>query len=76
MSADARQVASEPRRITVDNLKSLLDRGMPVQIIDARSDASYQNSDVKIPNAIRISPQDLSPLARLPHDILSVTYCT
>lgn len=49
---------------------------MPVQIIDARSDASYQNSDVKIPNAIRISPQDLSPLARLPHDILSVTYCT
>lgn len=71
-----RQPVSEPRRISVAELKALLEAGAPVEILDVRSEDSYAASDQQIPGSMRIPPQDVDATSNLPHDLLVVTYCT
>ncbi len=71
-----KQFTAEPRRITVGELKSLLDAGADLTILDVRADDAYNASQEKIPGAMRIPPNDIAPAASLPRDRLVVAYCT
>lgn len=67
----------EVQRITVDELKSRLDRGAKIVILDVRSRSSYGSSDVMIKGAVRIPPDELNDRAgELPPGREVVTYCT
>jgi len=67
----------EPARIAIDKLKRMLDHGDQVFIIDTRSHASWEGSDVKIPGAVRLHYHYLEEhLDELPRDRTIVTYCT
>ena len=67
----------EVPRITVEELKSRLDGGAKILILDVRSRSSYASSDVSIKGAVRIAPDELNDRAReLPVDGEVVTYCT
>jgi len=67
----------EPLRISVDEVKKRLDRGEPILFIDTRSPGAWEDSNSKIPGALRIHYADLEQhLAELPHDQITVTYCT
>jgi len=67
----------EPRRIRVADVKKRLERGEPILFIDTRSSHSWEESDVKIPGAVRIHYSELPQrLGELPRDRLIVTYCT
>lgn len=73
----ARQGSPEApvEQITVADLKSKLEAGAPVLIIDVRG-ADYDKSQFKIKTAIRISPAELqSQLKSLRRDVEVVTYC-
>ncbi|MEJ2740311.1 MAG: hypothetical protein P8105_10905 [Dehalococcoidia bacterium] len=39
----------EPSRISVDEVKTLMDRGEPVLLIDTRNPHDWGESDVKLP---------------------------
>lgn len=69
------QVAQDPRRISVGELKALLEAG-DVTILDVRADDSYARSSQTIASAIRVEPHDLSAAANLPKQRLAVTFCT
>jgi hypothetical protein len=74
-SPEARQ--SEVGRITVDELKTKLENGEPVLIIDARSQSTYNWSDKQIKGAVRIDPSYVeSHLKDLPKGKDVVVYCT
>lgn len=67
----------EVKRITVKELKSLLDKNQPVTIVDVRMDYPYEESTTKIKGAIRIAPDEFeSRLKEIPRDKEIVTYCT
>jgi len=67
----------EVRRITVGELKSMIDHGAKIVILDVRSRSSYDSSDVMIKGAMRIPPDELNDRAgELPIGREVVTYCT
>jgi rhodanese-related sulfurtransferase len=67
----------EISRITIEDLKSRLDRGEQIFIIDTRSRAAWSESDVKIPGAVRIHFDDLEKrINEIPSGRTIVTYCT
>ena len=67
----------EPSRISVDEVKTLMDRGEPVLLIDTRNPHDWGESDVKLPGAVRIHYSEMGQhLDELPRDRLIVTYCT
>jgi rhodanese-related sulfurtransferase len=67
----------EVSRITVDELKSKLDRGENIFLIDTRSPAAWSSSDIMIKNAVRIHYNDIDDhLSEIPKDRMIVTYCT
>ena len=67
----------EVPRITVDELKEKLAKNAPVFIIDSRSQGSYDNSEMKIKGAVRISADDIEArLKEIPRDREIVVYCT
>ena len=64
-------------KISVDEVKQRLDRGERVVMVDARSAQSWEESDIQIPDSIRIAPDDTDDFtAAIPHDATIVTYCT
>jgi rhodanese-related sulfurtransferase len=64
-------------KISVDEVKRRLDRGEPLIMVDARSAQSWQDSDVQIPNSIRIPPDETANFTgAIPHDATIITYCT
>ncbi len=64
-------------RITVEELKSKLERGEEVYILDLRSQHSYTTSRYRISGDIRIPPRELRlKAAALPRNAEIVTYCT
>ncbi len=66
-----------PTRISVTEVKRIMDRGEPVFFIDTRNPTAWGESGVKIKGAVRIHYKELeSHLAELPHDRTIVTYCT
>ena len=67
---------AEIERITVEELKSKIEKNEPVTIIDARSKSSYGASDKKIKGAIRIAEENVAARAKdIPRDKEAVIYC-
>ena len=56
--------ASTPEPITIDELRARMDRGEPLQVIDARSDRTWQQDERMAVGAIRLSPNDAVRTAR------------
>ena len=67
----------EISRISIEDLKSRLDLGEQIFIIDTRSRAAWSESGVKISGAVRIHFDDLEQhITEIPRDRTIVTYCT
>ncbi len=68
---------SDVPRMSVDELKSRLDRGEDIVILDVRTPSSYARSKVSVKGAIRIPPKEIDKRARdLPMGKVIVLYCT
>ncbi len=68
------ETADDIPRITVEELKTELDRG-PVTVIDVRGASSYETSHLR--GALSIPEAEVkSRVGELPRDGLIVTYCT
>jgi len=64
-------------RLTVDDVKRLLDRGEKVTFIDTRNPIAWGASKVKVPGAIRVPLDEASEhVVTLPRDQLLIAYCT
>jgi rhodanese-related sulfurtransferase len=69
-------MANAPR-ITVEELKRRMEAGEDFTVIDTRNPLAWAESDKQIPEAIRVSVDELDAnLARVPKDRPLVTYCT
>lgn len=70
----------EPSKLTPDQVKAKLDAGEPVTFLDDRSPKAWDASDVEIPGALRVPPdeaeQHLAELGAVPRSATIVTYCT
>ena len=67
----------EPRRITVDEVKSAMDQEHAPVFVDSRSPDSWSKSGEQIPNSVRVPPDEAkSRLASIPRGRPVVTYCT
>ena len=67
---------AEIERITVEELKSKIEKNEPVTIIDARSKSAYGSSDKKIKGAIRIAEENVAARSKeIPRDKEAVIYC-
>lgn len=65
------------QKLPADEIKRRLDSGEPLIFIDARSDDSWSQSDLQIPNSIRVPPDRTDEfVAAIPHDATIITYCT
>jgi len=68
---------TEPTRMTVDDAKGRLDRGEPIQFIDARNPTAWAESDVKLPGAIRVpADQTGRHVGEIPRNRALAIYCT
>ena len=64
-------------RITIDELKRRMEAGEDFIFIDTRNPQAWAESDVKLPEAIRVPADKLEKiLLRVPKDKAVVTYCT
>ena len=64
-------------RITVDELKRRMEAGEDFTMIDVRNPKAWAESDTQIPEAIRVSLDDLEvSLPRIPKERPVVAYCT
>ena len=76
-AAQGEPKSAEVERITVDELKVMLAENKPVTIIDVRSPSTYDATDTKIKNAVRIPLDEIEArLKEIPRDREIVTYCT
>jgi rhodanese-related sulfurtransferase len=68
---------AEAPRITVEELKRRMDAGEDFTVIDVRNPRAWAESDSVIPEAIRMSADELEQnLPRIPKDKPVVAYCT
>jgi len=65
-------------RITVDQVRQLLDQGEEIIFLDSRQGYAWNASSVKLPDAIRVSDNAelAATIKTLPRDGKFVTYCT
>jgi rhodanese-related sulfurtransferase len=64
-------------KLPVEEVKRRLDAGELLIFVDARSDQAWAESDVQIPNSIRVPPDRADELvAAIPRDVTVITYCT
>lgn len=64
-------------RITIDQLKKIMDAKEEVVIIDNRNGSAYTGSTVKIKGAIHITIDEIEAKVKdLPKNKLIITYCT
>jgi rhodanese-related sulfurtransferase len=64
-------------RITVEELKRRMEAGEDFTVIDVRNPQAWSESDVQIPEAIRLPLDDLDKnLDRIPKSKPVVAYCT
>jgi rhodanese-related sulfurtransferase len=64
-------------RITVDELNRRMEAGEDFTLIDVRNPKAWAESDTQIPEAIRLSLDDLeASLPRIPKERPVVAYCT
>ena len=67
----------DPIRITVDEVKKIMDRGEAILFIDTRNPVAWSESKVRIHGAIRMHYSEMEQhLQELPHDRMIVPYCT
>ncbi len=67
----------EVTRVTVDEVKERMDRGEQFTFIDTRNPKAWGESDTKLPEAIRVSADEVEQhLKEIPHDRVAITYCT
>ena len=67
----------EATRVTVDEVKARLDRGEKFTFVDTRNPKAWAEADTKLPNAIRVSADEVEQhLDQIPHDRTVITYCT
>jgi rhodanese-related sulfurtransferase len=71
------QTMTEVTRVTPDEVKQRMDRGEKFTFVDSRNPTAWGESDVKLPGAIRLTPDDAEKSADdLPRDRTIITYCT
>ncbi|MGH9513466.1 MAG: rhodanese-like domain-containing protein [Terriglobales bacterium] len=64
-------------RITVDELRKRMENGEDFLVIDTRNPQAWSESDVTLPEAIRITAQDLDEsLSSISKEKSIVAYCT
>ena len=64
-------------KLSVDEVKQRLDSGEPLVFIDARADQSWRDSDVQIPNSLRVPPDHADAFdGAIPPEATIITYCT
>jgi hypothetical protein len=69
--------AKGPARITKEDLKRRMDAHEPIAVLDTRSEGAWSKSDLQIPGAIRVPPDDVARhLSEIPRDRIVVPYCT
>ncbi len=71
--------AEAPERINLDEVKRLRAEGVPLLVVDVRTERSYREDTRRAAGALRLPPDDAVRLARErrldPHSTL-VLYCT
>jgi tRNA threonylcarbamoyladenosine modification (KEOPS) complex Cgi121 subunit len=64
-------------RITPEELKAEIDSGIPVVVVDLRSEVSLDEHSVQIAGALRLTPEELEVRhEEIPRDRDIVLYCT
>ena len=64
-------------RITVDEVRKRMEAGEDFVLIDTRNPQAWSQSDVKLPEAVRLPLDNLDEnLSKIPKDKLVVAYCT
>jgi rhodanese-related sulfurtransferase len=64
-------------RVTVDEIKTRMERGEKFTFVDARNPKAWQESDVKLPDAIRVPADEVEQhMQEIPRDKVIITYCT
>ncbi len=64
-------------RITVEELKRRMDEGQDFTVLDVRNPQAWTESDIKLPEAMRLSPDKLEEnLFKIPKNKPTVAYCT
>lgn len=67
----------EATRVTVDEVKERMERGEQFAFVDTRNPVAWGESDVKLPEAIRVPADELEQhLDEIPRDRAVITYCT
>lgn len=70
-------MADNPSRLTVADVKGLLDRGEAIAFIDSRNAIAWGSSKVILPGALRIPIDEVERhLPALPRDRRLIVYCT
>ncbi|MEW6735964.1 MAG: rhodanese-like domain-containing protein [Acidobacteriota bacterium] len=77
MSTSKTTTAKEIEKISVDEVNQRLSRGESLYFLDTRSQDAWSKADLKIPEAIRVPPDQVEKhLADIPHNRTIITYCT
>ncbi|MDY6893052.1 MAG: hypothetical protein SVO26_04985 [Chloroflexota bacterium] len=67
----------EPTKLTVDEVKTMMDRGDTIVFLDTRNKIAWGETNVKLPGAIRVPIEMVNQyIDELPRDSTIVTYCT
>ena len=65
------------KRISIEGLNSIIEKGEEVTIIDVRNSKAFAESDSIINGAVRMPSDELeSKLSELDSGLMAVTYCT
>jgi len=67
----------EVTRVTVDEVKTRMDRGEQFVFVDTRNPKAWGEADTKLTGAIRVPADEIDQyLDKIPHDRTVITYCT
>ena len=70
-------MSENPSRITVAQVRDLIDQGERVAFIDSRNPIAWGSSRAKLPGAVRIPIDQVERhLGTLPRDHRLIVYCT
>lgn len=70
-------MADDITRIGAVAVREMLEGGEHVVFVDARVPEAWARSDVKLPGAIRVPPDDVAAHRdEIPQDYAVITYCT
>ena len=70
-------MTESPSRLTVADVKDLIDGGQPITFIDSRNPIAWGSSKVTLPGALRIPIDEVERhLPALPRDRRLIVYCT